>query len=47
MQSYQSRLQEAPGLPELLAAGFDAFEAIRQCWPAAARTKPRNCSPRS
>ena len=30
MQSFQARLQEAPGLPELLAASFDAFEAIRQ-----------------
>jgi hypothetical protein len=29
MQSYQTRLQGAPGLPELLAASFDTFEAIR------------------
>jgi hypothetical protein len=30
MQSFQVRLQEASGLPELLAASFDTFEAIRQ-----------------
>jgi hypothetical protein len=30
MQSIQTRLREAPGLPELLAACFDAFETIRQ-----------------
>jgi hypothetical protein len=30
MQSIQARLQEARSLPELLAASFDAFEAIRQ-----------------
>ena len=30
MQSIQARLQEAPALPELLAASFDAFETIRQ-----------------
>jgi hypothetical protein len=30
MRSFQTRLQEAAGLPELLAASFDTFEAIRQ-----------------
>jgi hypothetical protein len=30
MQSFQARLQGAPGLPDLLAASFDTFEAIRQ-----------------
>jgi hypothetical protein len=30
MQSFQARLREASGLPELLAASFDTFEAIRQ-----------------
>jgi hypothetical protein len=30
MQSFQARLREAARLPELLAASFDTFEAIRQ-----------------
>jgi hypothetical protein len=30
MRSLQTRLQEPAGLPELLAASFDTFEAIRQ-----------------